>query len=272
MRFKRINANLRARYQDALERLERIATYPLGSDSFQISHGPDYFAFFDRLGELHYYAAIDCARGEAERVAAVGAGVIRRVPLRQRGLSLKTWYLCDLKVHPGYRGQRLPLRILSSAFWLNYLRCPRGYAISMNPGDGSPNRIVKLLGHFRWAPVELASTIEIYSLDRARMEACAETLRRHRGPVSYLSLQGRKDIVLASTGAPMKLLHAQFGPCAEAGFPTPQDDYNHMFCAPAGDELSKELRGIGHFPSATASVIAHRMGGCDWRFVLTSDI
>jgi hypothetical protein len=162
--------------------------------------------------------------------------------------------------------------MLSRAFWLNYLRCPRGYAISMNPGDGSPNRIVRLMSHFRWAPTGLAATLELFSLSAEQMRASEALIREHRGEVSYLSLAGKKDIVLTSSGAPMKLLHVQFGPCAEPGLPQPQEGAVHMLCAPSGDALALALCSRGLLPSATASVIHHRMGKADWRFVLTSDI
>jgi hypothetical protein len=274
-RFRRITASDRPRYQARLEALERLATYPLGAkDSFQISHGENYFAFFERMGELHYHAALHVT-GEApegERLAAVGAGVIRRVPLREGARPKRAWYLCDLKAHPDYRRRHLPLKMLSSAFWINYLRCARGYAISMNPGDGSPNPIVRLLAHFKWAPARLAGTLELYTLSMESMLACEDALREHRGPISYLTLAGKKDLILASTGAPAKLLHVQFGPCAEPGIARPQPEHIHTFCTPAGDPLSRRLRELGFAPDATASIISHRMPGCDWRFVLTSEI
>jgi hypothetical protein len=45
-----------------------------------------------------------------------------------------------------------------------------------------------------------------------------------------------------------------------------------MFCAPSQDALALELDQIGLRPTATASIVAHGMKDCDWRFVLTSDI
>jgi hypothetical protein len=264
MKFLRIKPSDRSRFQKRVADLETIATYPLGSDSFKIDHGKDYFAFFDRLGQssdmVHYHAALD-----GDRVVAVGAGVIRRVPER-------TWYLCDLKVHPDYRGTHIPLQMLGGAFLPNYLRCARGYSISMNPGDGRPNRIVKLLGRFRWAPIRLATTLKIFSLNATEMQAAEPLLKKHRGAVSYLSLRGIKDIVLSSTRSPMPLLHAQFGPCASQGLDQPQPGSMHMFCAPEGDPLIQELRAAGAEPTASASVIHHRMPHSDWRFILTSDI
>ena len=97
-------------------------------------------------------------------------------------------------------------------------------------------------------------------------------LRGHFGGVSYLSLEGKKDIILQSTGSRMPLLHVQFGPCAEQGHPKPLDDYVHMFCVSVDHPLLDVLKHQSIYPSATATVIHHRMEKWDWRFILTSDI
>ena len=267
MNFVRITRAERLIHQSALAALEKNARYPLGNDWFELDHGADYFAFFDRLGDLEYRAAVD-----GERVAGVGAGILRRVPFRQGETPRRAWYLCDLKVHPDFRGQRIPLRMLGRAFLPNYLRCRRGYAISMNPGDGSPNRVVKLMLRFRWAPLSVPALLEIYSLDAPRMRVTAPILEKHRGPVSYLSLAGKKELTLESTHAPLPLLHVQFGACAESGSPAPREGFTHMFCVPGGDPLALELASCGLALSATASILAHGMSKSDWRFVLTSDI
>lgn len=253
-------------WQLPIAALEATARYPLGDDSFRLDHGADYFAFFRRLGALHYYAA------QTEgRVAAVGAGIIRRVPFQQGGRARRTWYLCDLKVDPQYRGRRLPQKLMSRAFLPGYLRCRRGYAISMNPPDRT-NRVVHLLERFRWARIRLAGQLLIYSVDAETMRRLQPVLESHRGPVSYLSLAGKKDLILGSTGARVPLIHAQFGPCAESGAGAPVAGHTHMFCAPDDDALARAVSGHGIVPSATAAIVAHGMEPCDWRFVLTSDI
>ncbi|MBI3557452.1 MAG: GNAT family N-acetyltransferase [Deltaproteobacteria bacterium] len=265
MIIRRYQAERDARYAEQIAALELLATYPLGSDSFQIGHGANYFAFFDRLGTNHYYFAL-----EGDRVAAVGAGILRTIEAPT--WKVRAWYLCDLKVHPDYRGRHVPLRMLSKAFLPNYLRCRRGYAISMNPGDGSPNRIVRLISNFRWAPSRLATTLMIFSLDYDQLRRHVGVIERRRGPVSFLSLEGKKDIILKSTGHPMPLLHAQFGPCADPAAGTPRPGSVHMFCAPIDDALTAEFKARGFEPSGAASVIHHGMAGQDWRFILTSDI
>lgn len=269
MEFIRIGRDARPEWSERIAGLEAFASYPLGADRFKLDHGQDYFAFFDRLGEVEYWVAV-----EDENVAAVGCGVLRKVPVGQR--ALKAWYLGDLKVHPGYRGLRLPLRLLGEAFPRNYLRARRGYAITMNPERG-PNRVVPLLARFRWARVAPPVKLLLYSLDERRMTELASAIETHRGPIHFLSLCGKKDLVLQSTGNPMQLLHVQFGPCAEPvssaeAFKEPQAGFIHMFCAPEGDELARAVAAAGVDPSATATILHHRMGRSDWRFVLTSDI
>lgn len=268
LRVVRIDPHLRAAYQARVSALERLATYPLGQDRFRIDHGADYFAFFDRLGEPRYYAVL-----EGEEVLAVGAGVLRTIQPQRKGPLLRAWYVCDLKVHPAYRGRRIPLLLMRRAFFWNYVRCRRGYGISMNPGDGSPNRVLRLFGHWRWTPASLAGTLLLWSLDADQARRAAPLVRELRGPLSWLSLRGVKDIVLESTGAPMPLLHGQPGEPQPAGaLPEPQLDSVHMLCALRGDPLASALERAGLAPGATASVIQHRMQGADWRFVRTSDI
>jgi GNAT superfamily N-acetyltransferase len=267
IRVREIRLRDRSDFQVRVAGLEKGVSYPLGTDRFEIDHGEDYFAFFDRLGTLTYLAALD-----GDRVVAVLAGMLRRIPAAPGKRLRRVWYSGDLKVDPDYRGQRIPWKMLLHAFPRKYPICSRGYAISMNPGDGSENRVVRLLSTFWVAPTRVATTLHLYSLDAESMRGLAPILESSRGPLSYLSLAGKKDIVLESTGKPMPLLHVQFGPCAESGIPWPIDGSVHMFCVPAGDPVESDLSAQGHVPSATATVLAHRMKRWDWRFILTSDI
>ena len=78
--------------------------------------------------------------------------------------------------------------------------------------------------------------------------------------------------MLQSTGVPMPLLHVQFGPCAEQGHLTPLEGYVHMFSVSMEHPLLEVLGHQGVSPSATATVVHHRMEQWDWGFILTSDI
>lgn len=273
MRFVRIARRDRPAFQARLAALEKLATYPLGTDTFQLDHGPDYFAFFDRLGDVLYLAAL-----EGDDLAAVGCGMLRRVPLRQGERPTRAWYAADLKVHPDHRGEHLPLKLVARNFVWNYLRCPRLYGITMNPPGGGENRIVRLAARWRWTPVGPGPLLQLWSLDADAMRRALPALERHRGPIRFRSLEGVKDLVLGSTGRRLPLLHAEWGPAPPAHATVgalvegPRPDHVHMACAPEGDALAADLRALGFAPDATATIVHHRMGRSDWRFVLTSEI
>jgi len=254
-------------WAERIKELEASAEYPIGEDMFRIDHGSDYFAFFRRLGRLRYYAWL-----EGDRLAAVGAAVLRKIS----ETKVRAWYLSDLKVHPDFRGQGLPLKIVGRAFLGNYLRCSRAYAISMNTPGQDFNRIERLISRFRWARSSEACKLQIWSLDFDTMHSVAPTIELYRGPLSYLSLLGIKDLILRSTGAPLPLLHVQFGPAAarvSGGLLSEaQAGFSHMFCSPAGDPLDLALQSLGLQATASATVITHRMANSDWSWVLTSDI
>lgn len=261
----------RAALHDAIASLEDGVRYPLGQDSFALDHGRDYFAAFTRMGELTYFVGLDRDAPEGQQVVAGCAAVLRRVPPRPGAKPAPAWYLCDLKVASAWRGHRLPWKLFTYGFPRFYPRCGRGYGITMNrPGD--PNPVVRLAERFPLARSAVGGILRLYSLDAASMAAVAPALAAARGPLSYLSLAGRKDMVLTSTGAPVPLLHVQHGPCAEPGLGAPQAGYQHMFCLPEGDPLVELMTQRGHAPAGEATVLHHRMGRCRWDFVLTSDI
>lgn len=267
IRIHAVQEEERPEFAERIALLERGVSYPLGEDAFQLDHGEDYFAFFDRLGEVAFLVALD-----GERVVAVMAAILRRWMEESGAGERSAWYLCDLKVCPDYRRRRIPWRILSHALLHLYPRCGRAYGISMNESDGGGNRVAALAAGMRLVPVSVPTTLVIYSLGPGDMERVAATLESARGPLSYLSLRGKKDLVMRSTGQPMPLLHVQFGPFAEPGSRHPIDDHMHMYCTPPKDPLVASLKELGIEPAASATVIQHRMGNWDWRFVLTSDI
>lgn len=260
IRVFRVDAEREA-WRAPVTALEATSRYPLGEDHFRIDHGRDYFAFFDRLGDLAYYVA-----AEDGEVLAVGCGVIRLLP----GLG-PAWYVGDLKVRPDRRGEHIPLRMLAAAFAAEYPRCTRGYGISMNPPEGD-NRVLRIVRRFPLIPIVHAATLGFFSLSAADMRRAAPEVQHHRGPLAYLSLRGVKDLVLESTGSPLPLLHVQHGPLAAPGHSDPVEGAVHMLCAPLDDALCRDLVALGFPVTATATVIAHRMEAYDWGQVLTSEI
>ncbi len=263
MRFFKLTRELLPRWQRELEALEQLAVYPLGGDAFRLSHGEDYFAFFERMGAVHYYAMED-----AGRLAGVGCGVLR-------GGAPRRWYLADLKIHPEYRGRHLPVTMFRRAFLQNYLRCPRGYGVAMDPPDGRVPPAVRLLEHFKWIPYKFIATtaLDIYSAGAEQMRAVLPALAARRGPAHFASLLGIKDLVLESTRAPLPLLHLRFGaPVDRCVFAEPQPGHTHMWCVPRAGALTGELSALGFKPSASATIVHHGMSGFDWSAIDTSEI
>lgn len=254
-------------YLPQINEIELQSIYPLGDDFFTIDHGTDYFEFFNRLGKYRYYIW-----QEKNRVLAVACIVLRKVPLVPSGQLRPSWYMCDLKVHTEFRGKRIPLRMLTHILWRNYLKCARGYAVSMNPASGVQNRMARIASNFRWASIQNSSQLLLWSLDEKTMRSIQPIIEDYRGPISYLSLLGIKNIVLSRTQTPLPILHVQFGPLASAGTPNPDPAATHMFCAPQHDALSHKLYSLGIKPSSSATILNHRMPKADWTWLLTSDI
>lgn len=251
-----------------LQELESVAEYPYGADFFRLDHGADYFAFFARMGEPLFHVALD-----GSRVVACAAGVLRTLVVD--GKTFKAWYLCDLKVHPDFRGRQLTTKLFRKNLLRNYFKCSRGYAISMNPANGA-NRVVKLLKRLPQIPIEYAGQLNFYSFDQIAAASVQPDLEAELGAISYLSLRGKKDLIMQSTNTPLPLFHIQHGaPAAnaEAAPPSesPSENGTYMICASENGSLDHLLKN--KFPvSATASILAHRLKPQSWDFILTSDI
>lgn len=261
MQISKLDPQQNSPWNDRLIQLEASISYPLGDDRFHLDHGSDYFAFFRRLGVVHCYLA-----HHDERILGLGQGILRSMPDGKRA-----WYLCDLKVIPEARGHKLTYRLFRRAFFWNYLKCSRGYAITMDPPQGE-NPIVRLSEHLPFTPLQVAARLAFFSLSYSEMQAVRPHLESHRGPVSFLSHRGRKDLIMQSTGKAMPLWHAQWGAFAEREKLEPVEGGTHMFTVPMTDPLFEELLSRGLRPSAHAHVLAHRMKHTNWAFVLSSDI
>jgi hypothetical protein len=175
-----------------------------------------------------------------------------------------------LKAHPEFRGRLVTAKLFRKNLVRNYLKCPRGYAISMNPAKGE-NRVVKLLMRLPEIPVGYAGKLNFYSFDRSEAAGFQKKLEAELGDISYLSLKGKKDLIMKSTSARLPLFHIQHGAMAETGAKSPAEEGTYMICAFDESRLDNLLKT--EFPvSATASILAHRMNPKDWNFILTSDI
>lgn len=240
-------------------RFERGFTYPLGADRFHIDHGADYLAFFRGLGEpVTFAATLD------RDIVGVLVAVRRRVPD-------PVWYVCDLKVAARCGGLGLARRLLRTWARAHLAATPRAFGVSMNPAVGD-NRLARLALRCTEVGVRAGPVLGVYSFDFATWQRLAPLLTDALGPLRCYDPRGRKDLVLASTGQPMALLHLQHGPNARLDPTDPRPGCIHMLCLPQQDPLAARLRDVGVVAGATASVLHVGMGAFAWRRVLTSDI
>jgi len=271
MRVVRVTPENEREFGEKIRALEASANYPLGDDRFRLDHGPDYFAFFRRLGHLRTYAAVVDGR-----VACVASGVIRSV--RQAdGSVVRAWYLCDLKVDPGFHGRHLPARLFGRVFLFNYLRCPRAFAVTMNRGGGHPNGVVRILQRLPWIPLRLVGELVFYVWSEDELLKMALWLNKEIGVCRFRSLSGIKDLILESSGQSWPLYHVEGRHCLlgiEGGKLAlrPVPGAAHMLCLPRGSKLDQRLKAEGCRNTATASIVAHRMNAADWSFLASSEI
>ncbi len=263
MEIKALNSKIFKEFGASLQELEAQAEYPYGDDFFKLNHGENYFAFFERLGLPIFHVAL-----HENRVVACAAGILRT--LRVGGEVFKAWYLCDLKIHPEFQGLQLTPKLFTKNLVRNYLKCSRGYAISMNPTTGK-NTVVKLLMRLRQIPIAHAGNLNFYSFDKTQAAGIHKDLEAELGKISYLSLAGKKDLIMKSTNSRLPVFHIQHGAMAAHGADLPTEKGTYMICAFEETDLDNLLKN--NFPiSATASILSHRMNLKDWNFVLTSDI
>jgi hypothetical protein len=263
--IKKISPAERSAFQSRLRELEHSFIYPYGSDCFRIDHGKDYFRFFDRLGELTYYVVTSNGT-----LCGVAAAILRDMPYGREGRKSSAWYLCDLKVHPDFRGHKLTMKIFRKGLLASLLKSRRGFAVTMN--SVGPNRIVKMMENAPFTPLGFHSNLDFFTMSAEETARARTTIESERGPLSFLTLQGVKDLVLSSTSKPLPLSHIQFGPMAQKGSSDPIPNHQHMIAAPQGDLLGKKLIALGVKPDAQASIMHFRMPDTNFRYLLTSDI
>lgn len=266
MRLKiiKLTQDNRPNFSKAIEALEKEASYPYGADdSFKISHGANYFSFFDRLGELHYFVML-----VDNEVIGVGSGIIRRP-----GNGIKPfWYLSDLKVKPGFRGYDFSYKLFLRHLPLHYLCCPRGFTIGMRKAKGNVPAIQKIMTRIPLLRLDTSQSLFIYSFSFDEITKILPMLSETFGRIGFLSLAGVKDLILQSTQKPLNILHIQYGPFAEYRISVPQKDYVHMLAAKVGSLLEQKLTANGFLPNAEATILSHRMTHFPWEYILTSDL
>lgn len=252
--------------------------YPLGEDLFYISHGNNYFAFFNRLGEPHYIIIID---PNDKKIIGTMIG-IKRLIKNKNNLLTELWYICDLKIDKKYQGRHLSLKIFQKALSISPMK--KFYSVSMYP---TCKKIMKLLNYLKYLGIKSYGYLNIYSFNYDEMIDMQTLLEKNWKNICYVDLSKKKDIILKSSGKSMKLLHLQHDLVKKSSdvcqdqdqdeiiYKKPQKDYVHMFCLHENNVLNEKIKKyfkIDEKDIAKALIIGYQMNDYNFDFILTSDI
>jgi hypothetical protein len=262
-----LNDNNKLFYHDKIVNFENKLSnwYPIGNDYFKIDHGNNYYSFFERLGNMNMVVAVD-----KDKVVGTGCGILRNIQLNTNYTKNDlVWYICDLKIDPKYRGKHIPLKMLTNSF-NKIIYSNKIYAITMD-NKNKDNKILRLAKNIPIVKFKNAGKLMIYSVDYETLNKIIHILNKHRGPISYLSLNGTKDLTLKSNNEHLPILHLQWGN-SKTNILYPIVGYTYMFCCPRNDPMYYELKNNYVKTNITATIIQHSMDNTDWKFILTSDI
>jgi hypothetical protein len=287
------------KYNNELKEFEKAMShnYPLGNDSFTISHGNNYYSFFDRLGKVYMNICII-----DNKIVGTACGILRNIKYNKnsnfclnfvelafnnslkenyKSQSLDCWYICDLKLLPSFRGKNVITKMMLKSIFKLWTT-NKVYAISMDDDDQKENKILKYSQKSPFLNFKSAGKLMIYSVDYTTIINLLPIIKKYKGDVKFTSLLGKKDLILKSTNKPMKLLHVYVDNLQfsvenlkiekDNYYIEPIKDYTYMFCCPSKSEMYEELTKNGITTKITATIIHKNMDDCDWNFILTSDI
>ena len=247
-------------YNLALTKFEqRLSSYyPLGDkESFRISHGKDYSAFFRRMGQAKCILVFG-----GNSIVATCFVVCRRVPF-------PCWYIADLKVDRRYRNLGLVAFLYHKYHkYFTQNQVTSGFGVSMSGGSSSSKvkRIAESLGCE-------TTRLSIYLLDHVTTTRLCE--KKILAFKELISMENKKDLILKSTNRPLPLLHAV--PIFEEVHPRRgpillPSGYSYMFCCPESSSLFLRFQKVALLPFASALIYSRGMKATDFAFLNTSEI
>ncbi|ARF12362.1 hypothetical protein Klosneuvirus_5_32 [Klosneuvirus KNV1] len=255
--FVEITNSNKKQYHRQIQKFENKLAhwYPLGqNDKFKISHGNNYYSFFERLGKMNMLICL--YKG---KVIGIGCGVLRNINHK------KVWYICDLKIDEKHRGKWIPFKMLLDSFH-KIDQSNKIYGISMN--NEKENKVLRLARRIPLLDFKKGPLLYIYSLDYEKMLKAKPIIQKHRRQFGLATLSGVKDLIIQSTEKPMPLLHLDWNKSND----TILDGYTYMFCCPEKDPMKIELDQNDIMTDITATIVYYNMNNFDWRFVMTSEI
>lgn len=260
--------------------------YSMGNDSFTIDHGKDYCAFFKRLGDINYFIIQHI---DQKNIIGSACAILQKYQLSCSLPAIKKeltfWYLCDLKIDKQHRGQNLTTKLFTQMFFKFVRKSHRGYLITMDPGSQQIIHIFNNMKKLFSSSISLTKLL-IYTVSLSTMKEIERFFTCAFGDISYLSLQGTKDLILTSTNKPINLYHLQHKTKINSTSGTPPvsesennkkinelpEDATIMFCFPKNSSLEIILNSYNIKTDITATIMSLAMNFFDWHDILTSNI
>lgn len=240
--------------------------YPYGNDYFSIDHGDNYFSFFERLGKIDLTYCLDKSSN-----SVVGSFI----KVKRKTGNDNVSYMCDLKVDKRFRNINLGTNLVLKNVFLDHF-FEKMYAISMDDSTNPISIIEKKIKKYQWLLpiVELKfQKLLIYSLNYQEIIQILPKLEEKLGKIRYISLEGKKDLILKSNNQKIKLFHLDWGFCNHS-YPVrePLEDYQYMFCFLENNPIVKELDNLGISTNITAKLIHNCPDDFSFNFIRTSDL
>jgi len=257
MTYFEVNDSNRDDFSSRLLAFEKEFIYPLGNDRFKISHGTNYFKFFDNIGEVIY------AGYTKDNHIAIVVCIIKRVINKEC-----IYYICDLKKKKGYSSSLT--KSLTDTLYKKYnLENKRIYAVSMNPFKRE-NTVAKVWNRTFQHHFKSDKTINLYSLNLDTFLKIREVLEE-KGTLSSISTRGVKDIILQSNKLKLPLYHICFNKKENKNIEMDKEGM-YMFCLLSDHILNKKLESLGVEINSKATILQRNMDDNNFDFINTSEI
>lgn len=206
--------------------------YPFGDNKFIINFSSNYFNFFKSIGTDGYHIVY---KYNDEIVGSICARF-------HRG----GWYICDLKILPEHRGNRLTFRLFTRKFIPSYIKSNKCYAISMYPN----NNVKKLNKQFNFLHMKDMGFIYIYLVDYKQMIKIYDILvnyfnHKYNG---FVDINNKKQLIL-DTGERLNVLHFYHSNNVSYNLKPLNKKYKYLFCLLEKDKYI--LNNIEYFGKAT---------------------
>ena len=131
------------------------------------------------------------------------------------------------------------------------------------------NKLIHFASRLPNLGLKLSEELNFYLFDKSQLRIAKQTLIDKYNTMNFISLRGKKDLILASTKTALNIVHSSSKESQEELFT--DNAYKYMFCFPAHKNINSLFFKLDLHPIATASIISN-IKNCTWEFILTSEI